>query len=267
MPRTLECRLHHGRGVRDPDLPAALPADFARRLHIDRAAHPDVVLATLVWQVRTAIARVPLSTAHRRVFTAAFNLDRDPRMTATATRKERFVLLRAAGGPAPDTANRYCSKDIGPVTDLLRNGRFAPPPAEALAREAAQEAGYRTRHARPPALSEADFARVVAERGPGAGAAVKSGLVHFAVSERGLMVVRRTAGIGDVACVFTSAELLAQYQRATGAPESDRRTRAPGAKLLQRLVQDGSLGLAVNPLGGAGAEAGHAWTAEELMAL
>ncbi|MFC7618458.1 hypothetical protein ACFQV2_39045 [Actinokineospora soli] len=99
------------------------------------------------------------------------------------------------------------------------------------------------------------------------GRMVAANTVHFAVSGSGRLVLHPVPGFGTVMCVFTSRDLLAEYQVAVGAPSSDRLESARGRKVVARVVRDGTVGLSVNPLGGGGSPHGRSWTAEELRAL
>lgn len=259
--------LHRGRGVRDKDLRTRLPAAVATRFHIGPAAGSDVVLATVVWQVRDAIRRSGLKEREQALLAAAYNLERDPRYTEVPVLKDRLLVFGAECGRSIDTLNRLLGQSRRKVVRVLKNGPFARPPAGRIAWEAEQEADYRTRFIGPPEyrrLGPEKFTEAVATLDRAALAeAVMREKVHLAIAATGTMVLRKTSDFGVVACVFTSVDLLGEFQRAVGAPASDRMVTAVGGKVVRLLRQDGTVGLAVNPVGGAG----RSWTADELVAL
>ena len=277
----IEDRLQVGRGVREPDLRERLVSDAVRRrdrglaarLGLDlRTASAARVRAVLIWQVRAAIDRSTRNQRTRDFLAVAYNLD--PGHADGLT--DRLAEWGARTGRAVSTLQTTLSRNRVLVVEQLKGELPRPPIAHIEALEQAENEYERAvdescDERTALLLSEVEFTDLVAASvTPNRGLlnrALIANIVHFAVSGTGTLVLRKTAGFGAFACLFTTRALLADFQAAVGAPGTDRLMSARGRKVVSRIVQDGTVGVAVNPFVGGRSRVGRSWTPEELRAL
>jgi hypothetical protein len=281
--RPVEEKLHMGLGIRRPDLgrflaqPSVGGVTFAERLGILLDEDSEwVILAKAILQLTPVIDRIPCAEKKWvTVLRAVYNLDQNPGLDHRVL-KDRLVELHKRNGRGwhPSTTNSKLSELWPYLHSELKTRRFSWPNQQEIDALAESERRYaESRASGQHALSlPADPLGLMIANLRGTGRATLEHTLpqvelHFAVSTNGNLVTASTTEFGENLPAFTSNTLLRQYQDRVQAPATDTLVAASGRTIIDVLASRGGVGLAVNPLGGHGADTGEYWTPEELAAL
>ncbi|OLR90711.1 hypothetical protein [Actinokineospora bangkokensis] len=254
--------LYKGAGVRRSDLRRALGETGARLFHATARDTAHELRAKVIWQVGGLIAHHCGDRRSVLVLRTSYNLDQDPELTGLGLGKRRELLARRLGrGYGGRSAERVLEDHLNGSFGLALAGPLPPPEAEVVLRMAQQEARYAmgTEPAQRTAVITAAGERVpLVDALPGME-------LHF-LAEGDAVRVTRTDRFGEVVCVFSSAELLWDYERRVGAGPRERRAAAQGRRVLA-MARASGVGLAFDPLGSRLAPAGRHLSATELHSI
>jgi hypothetical protein len=272
-----EERLHKGLGVRRADLARTVAGDFAARLHIFDDDQPEVILAKVIWQLSAVIRRVAADDPKSiTLLRAVYNLDQDPELNQLELSERLKVLSRRHGtGWHPSTTNSRLSELRGTLYPELKTCWFDWPDSKEIDSIATSEARYAAEHNASALgtflLPKDNLGQMIADLNGtgrrGLERALPQADLYFSVTAEGNLVTTTTTEFGESLPAFTSATLLRQYQQEVRAPGTDLPKVATGRDIVDLLLRHGRVGLAVNPLGGYGADVGQLWTPEELESL
>ncbi|GLW92258.1 hypothetical protein Aglo03_30740 [Actinokineospora globicatena] len=268
----VESSLRRGRGVRRPDLPQVIDPDLARRMHVAPGADAALLLATVAWQLDRLIRRTFGQERDRLLLAAAYNIERDPTLTALPL-KNRVKVVSERHGWSTSRLTSLLSELTSKRMRLALDQACPAPDHGALREQAVIEAEYAKgeRAGSGPALvviPGADLTRLLAGGGRREFAALAlRGELHFEATRSDEMVTVHT-DLGEYLCAFTGAAALRAYREAVGSPVGNRELAGPGHRVVELLVEQG-IGLALDPPARRGAPVGTGefWTAAELAAI
>jgi hypothetical protein len=250
---------------------------FAERLGILHDEDSEwVTLAKAILQLTPVINNIPCAEKKWvTVLRAVYNLDQNPGLDHLVL-KDRLAELHKRNGKGwdPSTTNSKLSELRPYLHSELKTRKFSWPnqqEIDALAESERTYAESREPGQRTLSLPADPLGLMIANlRGTGR-ATLEHTLpqveLYVAVSANGNLVTTSTSEFGENLPAFTSNTLLRQYQDRVHAPATDTLTAAPGRTIIDLLAATGGVGLAVNPLGGHGADTGEHWTPEELAVL
>ncbi|MDQ3577528.1 MAG: hypothetical protein M3443_07985 [Actinomycetota bacterium] len=275
--------LHKGLGVRRPDLGDSLSPTLAKNMRIDTDNAPEIILATVIHQLKVAIEAATRDPKNRTMLTAAYNLDRDPRLTALILTERLKVLNdRHGDGYSLSTSQKVVAKLIKKKMQAILSRVFSFPPDAEIQRLVKLETDYALRSTgigkrtadHPVLLLSPDAIADLISDTTGLNRRFLETTVlpqaewHVEVSRDGFLVTAVTPS-GEYVRAFTSEDLLQEYQEAAGAPSTHQAHVTVGRKILNILFDDGKVGLVLNPPPRPGLQAGAGthWTAAELARL
>ncbi|GAA3022343.1 hypothetical protein [Actinokineospora globicatena] len=142
----VESSLRRERGVRRPDLRQVIDPDLARRMHIAPNADRPLLLATVAWQLDWLIKRTFDQKRDRLLLSAAYNIERDPRLTALSL-SQRITVVSERRGWSASRLTSLLSELVRERMRFALDGPYPVPDLAVVREQASIEATYDPRRA------------------------------------------------------------------------------------------------------------------------